>query len=207
LLTEKNGLIGLNKNYDTWSVTNSGTVTNSGNKKANKDQKCKNVTSRGTVTNLGNIVTNSGNKTLPIQALQKTIKTTIQKTEDHLAFDGDNPTSLIPSNNGELFDRFWAEYPRKVGKANCRKIWDRLRPSVELSEKIIAAVKAYKRTDQWLKENGQFIPHPSTWLNQGRWEDEIPASPEPKRGDPDWLPTEAEAEQIMREAGIEYINE
>lgn len=25
---------------------------------------------------------------------------------------------------------------------------------------------------QWTKDNGQFIPHPSTWLNQSRWEDE-----------------------------------
>ncbi len=109
-----------------------------------------------------------------------------------------------PSNNGELFDRFWTEYPRKVGKVKCRQIWARLKPSAELAEKIVAAVKAYKRTDQWQKDNGEFIPHPATWLNQERWEDEIPVLPEPKRGEPGWLPTEQEAEEIMRESGIEF---
>jgi hypothetical protein len=108
-----------------------------------------------------------------------------------------------PQGTGvELFDRFWSEYPRKVGKKKCRHIWNRLKPSAELAEKIITAVKAYKRTDQWQKNNGQFIPHPATWLNQERWNDEISASPEPKRGDPDWLPSEAEAEQIMRDSGM-----
>ena len=118
----------------------------------------------------------------------------------------DNRSSVksCESTNGELFDRFWSEYPRKVGKKKCRHIWNRLKPSAELSEKIISAVKAYKRTEQWQKNKGQFIPHPATWLNQERWNDEISASPEPKRGDPDWLPTEQEAEDIMR---VEFGNE
>ena len=26
---------------------------------------------------------------------------------------------------------------------------------------------------QWQRDNGQYIPHPATWLNQGRWDDEL----------------------------------
>ena len=28
---------------------------------------------------------------------------------------------------------------------------------------------------EWLKEGGRYIPHPTTWLNRGGWEDELPA--------------------------------
>jgi len=34
-------------------------------------------------------------------------------------------------------------------------------------------VNAQKATEQWRKDNGQFIPHPQTWLNQRRWEDDV----------------------------------
>ena len=30
-----------------------------------------------------------------------------------------------------------------------------------------------KQSAQWSKDNGQFIPHPTTWLNGKRWEDQI----------------------------------
>ena len=104
--------------------------------------------------------------------------------------------------NGEYFERFWAGYPRKVAKQKCRAIWACLRPTADLAEQIIAAVEVYKCTEQWQRERGRFIPHPSTFLRQGRWEDEIPATAEPKRGEPDWLPDEEEAEQILQEAGV-----
>ena len=70
------------------------------------------------------------------------------------------------------FELFWNEYPRKVGKTNAYKSWDKQNLD-SLSEKIIKKVKEYKNNQQWQKENGQFIPHPTTWLNQGRWEDEV----------------------------------
>jgi hypothetical protein len=71
-----------------------------------------------------------------------------------------------------LFDAFWAAYPRKTGKGAARKSWDRLGPDRELAEAIIAAVRAQERNPQWLRDDGRFIPHPATWLNQRRWEDE-----------------------------------
>lgn len=206
LLIERSGLLGPNKDYDSWDVTNIGTVpklvtpvTNLGNKTPIKQQKRQNVTNTGTVPKSVTGVTNSGNKTLPIQALQKTIKDTTTKDMIKTCVGDDVKLS---SYNGQFFEVFWAEYPRKVGKKKCRQIWNRLKPSEELAAQIIDVVKAYSRTEQWQKDNGKFIPHPATWLNQARWEDDIQAKPEPKRGDLDWLPTEQEAEDIMREAGI-----
>ena len=34
------------------------------------------------------------------------------------------------------------------------------------------AVDAQKRSDQWRRENGRYIPNPSTWLNGGYWDNE-----------------------------------
>lgn len=72
------------------------------------------------------------------------------------------------------FDRFWQAYPRKVGKLAALKIWQRLSPTEHTIEIMLTALQWQKETEQWKKDNGQFIPHPSTWLNQGRWLDEQP---------------------------------
>jgi len=69
------------------------------------------------------------------------------------------------------FDLFWLEYPLKVGKKKAEQIWMKISPSQELFEKIMFALRAAKKSPQWTKDNGQFIPHPSTWLNQERWND------------------------------------
>ncbi len=110
---------------------------------------------------------------------------------------------VTPFANGEHFDRFWVEYPRKVARKKCLGIWRSLKLTTEQAERVIGAVRCYTRTDQWQKDDGRFIPHPSTFLNQRRWEDEIPTRPEPKRGDPDWDPTDEEGIAIFRECGVE----
>lgn len=75
------------------------------------------------------------------------------------------------------FERFWVIYPRKVGKQSCWNIWNRRNFNEALTDKIIESVKQYMNTDQWKRG---FIPHPSTFLNQGRYEDEIGALPAAK---------------------------
>lgn len=73
----------------------------------------------------------------------------------------------------ESFEEFWRAYPRKTAKVDAARSWNRLKPTVEVRTAIIAAVESWKRTDQWQREQGRFIPHPATFLNQRRWEDEI----------------------------------
>ena len=78
----------------------------------------------------------------------------------------------------ERFDRFWSVYPKKVGKGEARKAFVKLKPSEELTERMIKAVAEAKKSDMWTRNNGQYIPNPSTWLNQERWEDELTVAPE-----------------------------
>ena len=76
-----------------------------------------------------------------------------------------------------LFDRFWAAYPKKKNKDAARKAWRKLNPDLELCRVMAAALERDKQSREWLKENGDFIPHPSTWLNGRRWEDEHNEAP------------------------------
>lgn len=82
-----------------------------------------------------------------------------------------NATALA-SATADRFERFWKAYPRKVAKGGAQAIWRRLNPSEELTAQMIRAVERQAGSDQWSKDGGKFIPHPTTWLNQGRWQDE-----------------------------------
>lgn len=71
------------------------------------------------------------------------------------------------------FDDFWSVYPRKVAKQTAVKAWGKTgaNDSQALTDTIIADVK--RRVDsEWKGKDVQYIPHPSTYLNQRRWEDE-----------------------------------
>lgn len=70
------------------------------------------------------------------------------------------------------FERFWQAYPRKTAKDAAWREWLRRSPSDDLTEQMITAVQSQRASEQWRKEGGQFIPHPRTWLHQGRWQDE-----------------------------------
>ena len=74
------------------------------------------------------------------------------------------------------FDEFWKLYPSRngvrTGKAVARKAWMKLKGDDALFELILKALMwNLHSNDDWLKDNGQFIPMGSTWLNQKRWED------------------------------------
>lgn len=74
------------------------------------------------------------------------------------------------------FDLFWEAYPRKVGKVKAQAAFQKVTVSVEV---LLSAIAEQKKSAQWQKDNGQFIPHPATWLNGHRWEDEVVAENDP----------------------------
>lgn len=85
--------------------------------------------------------------------------------------EGATPTkeSLVDAR----FAEFWSAYPKKVGKQYALKTWKRLKPTAELHDKIMQAVDAQKRSEQWRRDKGRYIPNPATWLNGGYWDNEI----------------------------------
>lgn len=71
----------------------------------------------------------------------------------------------------EEFERFWAVYPRKLGRKEAYRAFEKALTVTDL-DRILSAVEQHKTCPQWRREGGQYIPYPATWLNQCRWEDE-----------------------------------
>jgi hypothetical protein len=72
-----------------------------------------------------------------------------------------------------LFDSFYQAYPKKVGKPAALKAFAKCKPDETLLQKMLDAIERQLKSDQWQKNNGQYIPNPSTWLNQERWDDGV----------------------------------
>lgn len=75
-----------------------------------------------------------------------------------------------PSREPAGFAEFWIAYPKKVGKGAAESAWKKRKPSLPI---VLSAIHAAKGSSAWLKDDGQFIPNPATWLNQKRWEDSL----------------------------------
>ena len=72
------------------------------------------------------------------------------------------------------FNAFWVAYPKKKSKDDALKAWLKINPDEQLQQIIIDAVVLATTQDQdWMKDNGQYVPFPATYLNGKRWEDEI----------------------------------
>ena len=71
----------------------------------------------------------------------------------------------------EAFDRFWTLYPRKVAKGTARRAWVRA-VKVAGAEVIVGALEAQVAGGVFRVEKC-FVPHPATWLNGERWEDDV----------------------------------
>ncbi len=71
------------------------------------------------------------------------------------------------------FLTFWSEYPKKVGKDAAWKSWKARNGTRPPIADLVTAIRKQTQSDQWNRDNGQYIPNPSTWLNQGRWSDDI----------------------------------
>ena len=90
-----------------------------------------------------------------------------------------NQIKKEPPISPKGFEEFWKAYPynsngRKMGKSAALKAWKKIKPSQELTASILAAIRKQSDTNHWAGSNGDvFVPHASTWLNKGNWDDEI----------------------------------
>ncbi|WP_191334909.1 hypothetical protein [Amycolatopsis acidiphila] len=95
--------------------------------------------------------------------------TTTSRQEEPSAPDG-----------SDLFSEFWDAYPRKAGKAAARKAWPKAVKAMKATEDATSAERLVAAARYWagLWERAdietQYIPHPATWLNGKRWDDEPP---------------------------------
>lgn len=81
------------------------------------------------------------------------------------------------SSTGDIrFDKFWTAYPRHVSKDKAQRAFERLHPTDDLLQQMLEAIEQQRKFYGWSKETMKFVPHPATWLNQKRWEDDTSAT-------------------------------
>lgn len=71
----------------------------------------------------------------------------------------------------EAFEVFWKLYPNKKSKKDARKAWEKLKPSTGLRQTLMTALGSHRVSRDWTKDDGQYVPMASTWLNGERWTD------------------------------------
>ncbi|MDB5243741.1 MAG: hypothetical protein JWP57_4367 [Spirosoma sp.] len=88
------------------------------------------------------------------------------------------------------FAEFYAAYPHKVAPDAGLKAWQQVRTAGTPAAEIMAGLAVHKFSD-----DPKYIPHPATWLRQGRWKDRpalrvVPSAPRPaaaRAGKLDWM--------------------
>lgn len=90
-------------------------------------------------------------------------KNKIQKTKN----------DIDERDRSERFEKFWSAYPRKENKQKAIAAFEKVNPDDQMLDAMLRAIERQKTSSQWQEEGGRFIPHPTTWLNGRRWEDEV----------------------------------
>ena len=83
--------------------------------------------------------------------------------------------------NKDYFSKFWEAYPKKKAKGTAEKAWLKLKVDQTLLGTILTAIEHHKQSKGWTADGGRYIPHPASWLNARRWEDEISKQAEPTK--------------------------
>ena len=92
--------------------------------------------------------------------------------DNDIDYDNDlKKKKILKKEKTERFNAFWEAYPKKKNKAMAQKAFERLNVDDELLAKILKALEEHIRSREWA--DAQYIPYPSTWINQRRWEDEF----------------------------------
>lgn len=72
------------------------------------------------------------------------------------------------------FARFWDAYPKRVAKKDARLAWAQMQPSPQTVDKMLTSLAWQRLQPNWLRDGGQYIPYPASWLRAERWDDEPP---------------------------------
>jgi len=103
-------------------------------------------------------------------------------SESHAAAERREEKSIppvVPQGDSEPdldFVEFWQAYPNKAKRKDAAKAWRQVAPHRPALPEILAALDDFKASSQWVKDDGAFIPHASSWLRGQRWTEVQPSS-------------------------------
>lgn len=89
--------------------------------------------------------------------------------DDHSPLEGKGKEQGTGKVISDAFDQFWAAWPKKKAKVDAQKAFAKCKVPLEV---LLSAILRQSRSDEWKKDNGKYIPHPATWINGRRWEDD-----------------------------------
>lgn len=97
------------------------------------------------------------------------------KREGLIRVEGDRAVVLGGSASGVTlltkFDEFWKNATKKAGKRDARAAYKRALQEGNDEHYILECWKRHNAVwAQWPDSDKRYIPNPSTWLNDGRWE-------------------------------------
>lgn len=84
-------------------------------------------------------------------------------------------TDVTHENETCAFNTFWNIYPVKKNKIRAKKIWERKK--LNKIAVLICNDVSYRQVNDYSWSNEQFIPHPSTYLQNERWNDTVTVAP------------------------------
>ena len=88
------------------------------------------------------------------------------------------------SPHDEAWEAWYEAYPRKRGKRDARKAFDRAVKRAGLEVVMAGLQRFLDHLAENPPDSKTFIPYPATWLNQDRWEDDYTGETgEPTRTD------------------------
>jgi predicted phage replisome organizer len=148
-----------------------------------KHQKLEEIERKRELTRIRTIKYREGLRTSDAPVTRHGVTVTLTDIDKDIDKEKDlsKKTGKREMNYSDDFILFWKEYPNKVGKDAAWKAWKSRNGNIPHLEYILSALSLQKQSSQWKKDGGQFIPNPATWINQGRWQDEIK---QPIKADP-----------------------
>jgi hypothetical protein len=84
--------------------------------------------------------------------------------------EGNKEGKVYPSD-WEGFEEFWTAYPRKTAKSDALEAWNKIKPDLIT---VLNVLDWQRKSEDWTKDSGQYIPYPASYLNSKRYEDEKP---------------------------------
>lgn len=104
-------------------------------------------------------------------SMKKTNKEKEDQVDISIIDGAETPKPPEPGSDDDPdFAAFWAFYPRKIGKGGARVAWRRALKKAA-PELIMDGARRYAATR--VKQDPVYTAHPSTWLNQERWSDQL----------------------------------
>lgn len=106
--------------------------------------------------------------------------------------NGTNGKHAAPASDPD-FALWWAAYPKKRAKLDAEKAWRQTRGQRPPLEQMLAMLELQRASRDWQRKDGEYIPHPATYLRGGRWEDVLTPAPIDPRPD---LPVGLDEERL-----------